>query len=84
MYKFKLKPDHMEKIAAARQGPKWELDVAIRVAESKETVMEEDRLDMTPIKVYTDRSGYEGKIGAAAVLYRNGVLKGRRRMRLGL
>ena len=83
MYKFKLKLDRMEKIAAARQGPKWEPDVAIRVAESKETAKEEDRLDTTPIKVYTDGSGYEGKIGAAAVLYRNGVLKGRRRMRLG-
>ena len=84
MYKFKLKPDCMEKIAATRQGPKWEPDVAIRVAESKETVKEEDRLDMTPIKVYTDGSGYEGKIGAAAaVIYHNGVLKGRRRMRLG-
>ena len=83
MYKYKLKPDRMERIAAVRQGPKWEPDVAIRVAEGKEAAKEEDRLDMTTVKVYTDGSGYEGQIGAAAVLYRNGVLKGRRRMRLG-
>ena len=65
MYKFKLKPDQMERIEAVRQGPKWGPDVAIRVAESKEVAREEDRVDMTPIKVYTDGSGYEGQIGVA-------------------
>ena len=66
----------MENIAAVRQGPKWEPDVAIRVAESKEMAKEEDRVDETEIKVYTDGSGFEGQIGAAVVLYHNGVLKG--------
>ena len=83
MYKFKLKPDLMEKIEAVRQGPKWEPDTALRVAESKEMAKEEDRMDENSIKVYTDGSGYKGNIGAAAVLYRNGVIKRKRRMRLG-
>jgi ribonuclease HI len=83
MHKYKLKPKLMEKIAAVRQGPKWESDVAIRIAGSKETAKAEDLADGTPIKVYTDGSGLEGHIGAAAVLYRNGVLKRTRRMRLG-
>lgn len=73
----------MEKIEAVRQGPKWEPDTALRVAESKEMAKEEDRMDENSIKVYTDGSGYEGNIGAAAVLYRNGVIKRKRRMRLG-
>ena len=73
----------METIAAARQGLKWEPDVAIRIADSKEKAKEEDLADQAHIKVYTDGSGIEGHIGAAAVLYRNGVLKSRRRMQLG-
>ena len=84
MHRFKLKPHLLEKIAASRQGPKWEPDVAIRIAGSKELAKAEDLADETSIKVYTDGSGFEGKIGAAAVLYRNGVLKSRRRMQLGL
>ena len=42
MYKFKLKPDLMEKISAIRQGPKWEPDVAIRIAENIEKAKNED------------------------------------------
>ena len=83
MHRFKLKPLLMEKIEAVRQGPKWEPDVAIRIASSKELAKEEDVADATPIKVYTDGSGLEGKVGGAAVLYRNGVLKSKRRMLLG-
>lgn len=33
--------------------------------------------------MYTDGSGIEGKIGATAMLYHDGVLKGTRRLRLG-
>ena len=83
MHRFKLKPNLMETIAAVRQGPKWEPDVAIRIADSKEKAKGEDLADQAHIKVYTDGSGIEGHIGAAAVLYRNGVLKSRRRMQLG-
>ena len=83
MHRFKLKPQHMEKLAASRQGPKWEPDLAIRIAGSKEVAKVKDLADKTMIKVYTDGSGFEGSIGAAAVLYRNGALKSRRRMLLG-
>jgi hypothetical protein len=53
------------------------------VAKCKEKAKEEDLRDELMIKVYTDGSGYEGQIGAAAVLYHNGILKSKRRMRLG-
>ena len=61
----------------------WEPDVAIRIAGNKETAKNEDKEDMSHIRVYTDGSGIEGQIGAAAVLYRDGVLKRTKRLRLG-
>ena len=83
MYKFKLKPKLLEKIAATRQDPKWEPGVAIRIADNKERAKEEDGGDRSHIKVYMDSSGVEGQIGAVAVLYCDGVLRRKRRMRLG-
>ena len=83
MHRFKLKPQRMEKIAASRQGPKWEPDLAIQIAGSKEVAKVKDLADETMIKVYMDGSGFKGSIGAVAVLYHNGVLKSRRRMLLG-
>jgi hypothetical protein len=62
------------------------------VAKCKEKAKEEDLRDELMIKVYTngsgyegqiDGSGYEGQIEAAAVLYHNGILKSKRKMRLG-
>ena len=83
MHRFKLKPQLLENVEAVRQEPKWESDVAIRIAGCKEVAKAEDLADEARIKVYTDGSGIEGMIGAAAVLYRDGVLKKKRRMRLG-
>ena len=37
MFKFKLKPKLLEKIAVTRQVASWEPDVAIRIAGNKET-----------------------------------------------
>ena len=75
MYKFKLKPEMMEKIKATRQSPKWEPDVATRIASNKEKAKEEDSKDRAHTKVYMDGSRIGGQIGAAAVLYQDGVLK---------
>lgn len=69
MHKYKLNPELMERIAAIRQDLKWEPNIAIRIAESKEKAKEEDRQDNAEIKAYTDGSSFEGQIVAAAVLY---------------
>ena len=83
MYKFKLKPKLMEKITATGQCARWEPDMAIRIANDKETAKREDRADKAHTKVYTDGSGLGGQIGVAVVLYRDGVLISSRHMRLG-
>ena len=83
MFKFKLKPGLMENIAATRQNPKWEQDATIKIADDKEKARDEDLKDLSWLKVYSDGSGIDGQIGVAAVLYRDGVLKRKRRMRLG-
>ena len=50
---------------------------------NKEKAKAEDIRDKSNIKVYMDSLGVNGYIGAAAVLYWDGVLKRTRRMRLG-
>jgi ribonuclease HI len=83
MDRFKLKPEKMEKIGSVRQDTKWEPNLAIRIADNREQAKREDKEEKGAVSVYTDGSGYEGQVGAAAVLYRNGVVKRKRRMRLG-
>ena len=73
----------MEIIQATRQNPKWEPDIAIRIAENKEKAKASDIGDKLNIKVYTDSLGVDRYIGAAAVLYQDRVLKRTRRMGLG-
>ena len=57
MYKFNLKLKVMEKIAVMRQGPKWEPDMALRIADSKDLA----KADQTAIKVYMDGSSLKDK-----------------------
>ena len=84
MFKFKLKPNLLEKIAATRQDPKWEPSVALRVAGNKELAKDKDLGDKSHIKVYTDGSGIDGRIGVAAILYQDRILQRKMRMKLGL
>ena len=50
MYRFKLKLNLMETIAAVRQGSKWEHNVAIRMPDSKEKAKEGDLAEQTHIR----------------------------------
>ena len=51
--------------------------------DSKEQAKEEEEGDKSRVKVFMDGSGYKGQVGAVAVLYQDGVVRSRRRMRLG-
>jgi ribonuclease HI len=57
--------------------------VTLHIAESKEQAKEGEGADESWVKVFMDGSGYEGQVGAAAVLYQDGTVRSRRRMRLG-
>jgi hypothetical protein len=47
--------------------------VVTRIAPDRETALKEEEDDNSQFRIYTDGSGYEGHVGAGAVLYRNGV-----------
>lgn len=65
---YKIEPAKMETIAAVRHHPKWKPRIKAVIAQSKETAIANDAADDEFIRVYSDGSGYEGGIGAAAVL----------------
>ncbi|CAA7270356.1 unnamed protein product [Cyclocybe aegerita] len=64
MHTFKLQPESMEKIKGVRQGPKWTSQVGTHIMRNKEKVEdEEEKRAGDEVRVYTDGSGYEGRIG---------------------
>jgi len=79
-----IDPSKIEKITPARFRPGTQPDFSIYIAASKEESLNTDRaLFEQGIRVYTDGSGYEGQIGASAVLFINGRRSAELRHRLG-
>ena len=72
IWTFDLDPNRMEKVEAVRYDVGWRAGMERRIANTKEKAIQEEAADMAEIKVYTDSSGVEGNIGAAAVLRRRG------------
>ncbi|KAG2119351.1 hypothetical protein DEU56DRAFT_691093, partial [Suillus clintonianus] len=70
MNEFQTDPSKIEKIEAVRHYPKWEPDVDTRIAETKERAVEEDKSATEDLRVYSDGSATEGKVGGAVVLMR--------------
>jgi hypothetical protein len=69
MHRYSIQPQYIETIKVVRQGMKWKLKITASITNSVEEAiadMENDKLD---VKIFTDGSGMEGKIGAAAILY---------------
>ena len=67
-------PKKMEKIPAKPRNPALigKLPFKVSIASSKEASILEDRNAQDRIKIYSDGSAHEGKVGAAAVLTRPG------------
>jgi len=70
---FKIKPQCFETIMPDPRPPTYKRVFTTTIAESKEESIKDEEKDEADIKVYTDGSGYEGNVGAAAVLYRKGA-----------
>jgi hypothetical protein len=73
----------LETIDTVRMKPTWTPSLTIQIADSKEEVKREDEVERARVRVYTDKSGMDGMVGAAVVLYRDGELKRVKRYRLG-
>ena len=65
----------METINTVQEGPKWTLNFKIYIPKSNDVAIVEEAVDNSDIKVYLDGLCFEGGIGVAAVLYRNGEEK---------
>lgn len=66
---FNVHSDNTETIHPICQTLKWHLKFNIHIAPTKDIAIQEEDNDMSFIKIYLDRSGIEGNIGAAVVLY---------------
>lgn len=70
LHVFHIQPQSMEKIAAFRHNTRWRSQFSISIAANKEAAIAAEKEDKSEVKIYTDRSGFQNNIGAAAVLFR--------------
>lgn len=71
--RYKIKPHLYETITPEPRPPTYKSKFTTTIADTKEDSIKAEKNDNSDIKIYTDGSGYEGKVGAAAVLYRKGT-----------
>jgi len=67
---FSISPDDIESINPVRRPPTSRIPVKTSIAKSKEEAIAEHFLLSDEIQIYCDGSGYRGKIGAAAIMFR--------------
>ena len=65
----KIKPHKLEIIDFRPRHPNWKPPLTTKIPPDKDEVQRAEREDEADIRIYTDGSGKDGKIGAAAVLY---------------
>jgi ribonuclease HI len=83
MHRFKLRPKNTETINATRYNTKWKPRSTTKIIDNVDDAITDMEQDHPDVKIFTDGSGMEGQIGAAAALYRNGRLKSTLRYKLG-
>jgi hypothetical protein len=83
MHRFNIHPQSIETIKAVCFDTEWKPKIKTKTARNTDKAIEDANNDNPDVKVFTDGSGMEEKIGAAAVLYRNGRVKTMLRYQLG-
>jgi hypothetical protein len=83
MHRFNIQPGNIETINATRYNTNWKPRMATKIISDADDAITDMEQDHPDVKIFTDGSGMEGKIGAAAVLYRNNQLKSTLRYNLG-
>ena len=72
---FGTHPKSTEEILPLRHSPKWTPNVTTLIADKKEKAIRDAERADEETQIFTDGSGYQGGIGAAAVLRHRGKLE---------
>jgi len=79
-----INPDTFEKINATRLRPGTDPGISTLIADTKEESIEWDKANFkSGTRIYTDGSGYQDTIGAAAILFQDGIRTSELRYQLG-
>jgi len=70
LYSLPLLPHDIETVDTIKKAPSWTPPVETQISNTAEEAIELDNTNEDDIKIYTDGSGLDGNIGAAAVLTR--------------
>ena len=63
MHRFLIKPNTLEKIQAVRYSTKWKLGITTQIIADREQAINSIAQDDPDLKIFTDRSGMNRKIG---------------------
>jgi hypothetical protein len=83
MHRYQICPKEIETIKAIQYTTDWTPRNTTYIASDEHEAIRNLEQDEPDVKVFTDGSGMQGTIGAAAVLYRNRRKKSELRMKLG-
>jgi ribonuclease HI len=72
IWRYNVQPDRLEKMGSTEREANWRPICKTEIPESTEQAAILDECDPADIKIYTDGSGFEDHVGAAAVLWRTG------------
>jgi ribonuclease HI len=72
MHDFELTPAEIETVDHTKADRNWAPDFRTVIPRSREAALMMDQCDTSTTQIYTDGSGKDGRVGAAAVLYRDG------------